>query len=87
MTLFRWLPVILVLPTFAFIGYWIWRYLKTSDKGKLPRTREELKRGGSQLGEEFAAAGNRLRWFNLWLFLVMIAAAIGISAYNTWIRR
>lgn len=84
--LHRWLPLLLVLPTFAFIGYWIWRYLGASDRGKLPRTPEEARRAGSQFGDEFTAAGNRLRWFNLWVFLAILVTAIAVSVYNTWVR-
>ncbi len=65
----------MVLPTFAFIGYWMWRYAKVSDSGTLPRTIKEAKKAHAKLGGDFAAAGRKLQWLNLWLMLASIAAA------------
>lgn len=76
----QWIPVVVVLPTFAFIGYWIWRYGKASNIGGLPRTTEEVRRVDPRFKDEFSAAGRKLRWFNLWLVLALIAGVMVASA-------
>jgi hypothetical protein len=76
MSVLRWFPLIMVLPTFAFIGYWMWRYSKVSDSGGLPRSIKELRETGPKVGGDFAGAGRKLRWLNLWLMVAFIAAAI-----------
>jgi hypothetical protein len=79
MSILRWLPVILVVPTFAFIGYWMWRYMKSSETGRLPRTIAEMKQVDDRFREDFATAGRRLRWFNLWLMLAVVVGFVVTS--------
>lgn len=82
MNLFRWLPAVTAPPTFAFIAYWIWRHGKASGTGRLPRTPEELRQVDPQFKDEFTRASNRLRWFNLWLVLAIIAGAVIFSIFD-----
>jgi uncharacterized protein YneF (UPF0154 family) len=76
----QWIPLVVVLPTFAFIGYWIWRYGKSSDTGSLPRSTDEVRRVDPHFKDEFSAGVRKLRWFNLWLVLALIAGVMIASA-------
>ena len=76
MDLFRWVPLVAVLPTFAFLAYWLWRHTRANGTGRLPRTPKEMRQVDPQFADDFAKAGRRLRWFNLWLMLAIVGAAI-----------
>ncbi len=83
MSLLRWLPLLLVLPTFGFIAYWMWRGAKESGLGRLPKNRDEVRQVWESVGSDFATAGKRLRWFNLWLFLVFFGAVMVSSCISS----
>ncbi|ATC63239.1 hypothetical protein CMV30_04310 [Nibricoccus aquaticus] len=83
MNFWRWIPLVLVLPTFGFIAYWLWRGAKESGLGRLPKTRDEVKQMGDAVGSDFAAASKRLRRFNLWLFLAFFGAVIVNSCISS----
>lgn len=82
MNFIRLLPIIVVLPTFVFVGYWMWRYVKASGTGKLPRTPQEAQKVDERFKDDFAAAGRKLRWFNFWLIIGIVAVFV-ISAFLT----
>jgi len=76
MNFVQWVPIIVVLPTFAFIAYWMWRQSRASGLGRLPRTLDEVQQVDDRFKAEFASAGRKLRWFNFWLMLAIVAGAI-----------
>jgi len=86
--LVRWIPVFLVLPTFAFILYSVWRYRNLLDGTMRPRTdltlAEEKER--ARLNAESSSLGDKLRRLNSLLWLAFLGGAIVISIYNTWFR-
>jgi hypothetical protein len=83
MNILRWIPLVLVLSTFAFIAYWLWRGAKESGLKRLPRTKEEVLQIGDSSGSDFALAAQKLRRFNLWLFIAFIAGVIATSCLSS----
>jgi len=77
------MPLVLVLPTFGFIAYWLWRGARDSGLDRLPKNREEMKHVGEAIGGDFANASKRLRWFNLWLFLAFFGAVMVSSCISS----
>lgn len=88
-SIFRWLPILLVIPTFVWIAFAVFRSRRFIDRTGRPRTdlskeeEEERRRNGASL----AAGAQKLRWLNLILWLTVVGGAIAVGAYNSWLRK
>lgn len=88
-SILRWLPILLVLPTFAWIAFAIFRSRGFIDRPGRPRPdlSKEEQETRRRTGASLAAGAQKLRWLNLVLWLTVVGGAIAVGAYNSWLRK